>query len=108
MTTVATEVPEAKRLENGRIVAIAGPVIDVEFPPHALPEINTALQVSLVVDGEEVLITAEVAQQIGEGRVRCICLKPTDGLARGAPSSPTPGAASPCPSATRCSATSST
>jgi len=84
MTTVATEVPEAKRLENGRIVAIAGPVIDVEFPPHALPEINTALQVSLVVDGEEVLITAEVAQQIGEGRVRCICLKPTDGLARGA------------------------
>ena len=43
-----------------------------------------ALEVSLVVDGAEVLITAEVAQQIGEGRVRCICLKPTDGLARGA------------------------
>jgi len=33
---------EAQHLENGRIVAIAGPVIDVEFPPHALPEINTA------------------------------------------------------------------
>ncbi len=84
MTTVAPDIPEAKQLENGRIVAIAGPVIDVEFPPHALPEINTAVEVKLVVDGTEVLITAEVAQQIGEGRARCICLKPTDGLARGA------------------------
>ena len=32
-----------------------------------------------------VTVTAEVAQQIGEGRVRCICLKPTDGLRRGTP-----------------------
>ncbi len=84
MTTVATDASEAQHLENGRIVAIAGPVIDVEFPPHSLPEINTAIQVKLVVDDKEILITAEVAQQIGEGRVRCICLKPTDGLARGA------------------------
>src|ERR1039458_4741626 len=84
MTTVAPDIPEAKQLENGRIVAIAGPVIDVEFPPHSLPEINTAVEVKLVVDGNEILITAEVAQQIGEGRARCICLKPTDGLARGA------------------------
>jgi len=84
MTTVAPDIPEAPQLENGRIVAITGPVIDVEFPPHALPEINTAVEVRLVVDGNEVLITAEVAQQIGEGRARCICLKPTDGLARGA------------------------
>ena len=84
MTTVAPDVPEARHLEDGRIVAIAGPVIDVEFPPHALPEINTAVEVKLVVDGNEVLITAEVAQQIGEGRACCICLKPTDGLARGA------------------------
>jgi len=84
MTTVAPVIPAAQHLENGRIVAIAGPVIDVEFPPNALPEINTALEVKLVVDGNEVLITAEVAQQIGEGRARCICLKPTDGLARGA------------------------
>ncbi len=29
-------------------------------------------------------VTAEVAQQIGEGRVRCVCMKPTDGLVRGA------------------------
>jgi F-type H+-transporting ATPase subunit beta len=84
MTTLAPEPTEPKQLENGRVVAIAGPVVDVEFPPHALPEINTAVVIPLVVDGKDQTITAEVAQQIGEGRVRCICLNPTDGLARGA------------------------
>jgi F-type H+-transporting ATPase subunit beta len=68
---------------GGRIVAIAGPVVDVEFPPGALPEINHAVELELEVDGEKSIITAEVAQQIGEGRVRCICLRPTDGLRRG-------------------------
>jgi F-type H+-transporting ATPase subunit beta len=72
-------------LQEGRVVAIAGPVIDVEFPPHALPEINYAVQVDLDLDGKTVTVTAEVAQQIGEGRVRCVCMQPTDGLVRGAP-----------------------
>jgi F-type H+-transporting ATPase subunit beta len=76
--------PSTKTLENGRVVVISGPVVDVEFPPHALPEINTALEIELEFQGETSVITAEVAQQIGEGRVRCICLKPTDGLSRGA------------------------
>ena len=65
------------------MVVISGPVVDVEFPPHALPEINTALEIDLNFQGEHSIIVAEVAQQIGEGRVRCICLKPTDGLKRG-------------------------
>ncbi len=81
-TTPATE--EAARKE-GRVVTIAGPVVDVEFPRGSLPEINTALEMTLTVAGEEVVITAEVAQQIGEGRVRAVCLKPTDGLTRGTP-----------------------
>ncbi|MBK9179254.1 MAG: F0F1 ATP synthase subunit beta [Acidimicrobiales bacterium] len=72
-------------LKDGRVVAIAGPVVDVEFPPHALPEINVALQMTIDIEGQEVLVTAEVAQQIGEGRVRAICMKPTDGLKRGTP-----------------------
>jgi F-type H+-transporting ATPase subunit beta len=70
-------------LPEGRVVAIAGPVVDVEFPPHGLPEINFALEMDVELEGRTVTITAEVAQQIGEGRVRCICLKPTDGLRRG-------------------------
>ena len=76
--------PEKTGLETGRVVAITGPVVDVEFPPHSLPEINHAVEMDLVLDGETITVTAEVAQQIGEGRVRCVCMKPTDGLVRGA------------------------
>ena len=72
----------AERAE-GRVVAIAGPVVDVEFPPGNLPEINFAVALEIETDGKKEKIMAEVAQQIGEGRVRCICLKPTDGLRRG-------------------------
>jgi len=71
-------------LKDGRVVAIAGPVVDIEFPLDALPEINTALEMDVELEGETITITAEVAQQIGDSRVRAICLKPTDGLPRGA------------------------
>ncbi len=80
MSTVADM---AIKTEDGRVVAIAGPVVDVEFPPEFIPEINMAVEMDLEVDGDMVTIIAEVAQQIGEGRVRCVCLKPTDGLRRG-------------------------
>ncbi len=83
-TTEAHPTHATKAVENGRVVAIAGPVVDVEFPPHALPEINVALEIDLELGGERSVIVAEVAQQIGEGRVRCICLRATDGLERGA------------------------
>ena len=79
-----TMAPDKHTLETGRVVAIAGPVVDVEFPPHSLPEINHAVEMDIVIDGVTVTVTAEVAQQIGEGRVRCVCMKPTDGLVRGA------------------------
>ncbi len=75
----------ATDLKDGRIVGIAGPVIDAEFPQGELPEINTALEFDVNVDGNDVTIVAEVAQQIGESRVRAIAMKPTDGLTRGTP-----------------------
>jgi F-type H+-transporting ATPase subunit beta len=69
--------------KDGRIVAIAGPVVDVEFPSDSLPEINTALEFTITAGGDNTVVRAEVAQQIGDSRVRAIALKPTDGLARG-------------------------
>ncbi|MFP4512600.1 MAG: F0F1 ATP synthase subunit beta [Acidimicrobiales bacterium] len=72
-------------LKEGRIVGIAGPVVDAEFPADALPEINAALSMTITVDGQDIEVRAEVAQQIGHNRVRAICLKPTDGLTRGTP-----------------------
>jgi len=70
-------------LKDGRVVAIAGPVVDVEFPRGSLPEINFAVQWTINLDGSEVVVTGEVAQQIGDSRVRVVALKPTDGLTRG-------------------------
>jgi F-type H+/Na+-transporting ATPase subunit beta len=72
-------------LKDGRIVAIIGPVVDVEFPPDNLPEINFALEFDSEVEGEKTTIVAEVAQHIGDNRVRAIAMKPTDGLKRGVP-----------------------
>jgi F-type H+-transporting ATPase subunit beta len=71
------------RSTEGRVVGIAGPVIDVEFPRGSLPEINTALEFDIIFDGEPTAVLAEVAQQLGQGRVRAVCMKPTDGLTRG-------------------------
>ena len=70
-------------LKDGRVVAIAGPVIDVEFPPDAVPGINMMLAFDITIDGKAQPVKAEVAQQIGDARVRAICLRPTDGLVRG-------------------------
>jgi F-type H+-transporting ATPase subunit beta len=68
---------------DGRVVGIAGPVIDVEFSRGELPELNTALEFDIHVEDGTIQVLAEVAQQLGEGRVRAICMKPTDGLTRG-------------------------
>jgi F-type H+-transporting ATPase subunit beta len=70
---------------SGRVVRVIGPVVDVEFPPAALPEIHTALTVNVDLGGETTMITCEVAQHIGDSQVRTIALRPTDGLVRGAP-----------------------
>jgi F-type H+-transporting ATPase subunit beta len=72
-------------LKDGRIVSIAGPVVDAEFPPDGIPEINFAVQFDIELEGQTITVTGEVAQQIGDNRVRVICLKPTDGLKRGTP-----------------------
>lgn len=69
---------------SGRILSVIGPVVDVEFSPDALPEINYALKIRRrEIEGQRSVITAEVAQHIGSSRVRAICMQPTDGLIRG-------------------------
>jgi F-type H+/Na+-transporting ATPase subunit beta len=74
-----------KTSSEGRVVSIAGPVIDVEYPADSLPEINQALEFNIEIEGETIVVMAEVAQQIGGGRVRAIAMKSTDGLTRGTP-----------------------
>jgi len=68
---------------DGRIIRVTGPVVDVEFPPGDLPEINHALTFEREAAGSTVTVTAEVAQHIGDRRVRAVCMQPTDGVMRG-------------------------
>ena len=68
----------------GRVVKIAGPVVDVAFAQDSLPEITNALEVDVEIDGSKSTIVLEVAQHLGEGRVRAISMQGTDGLRRGA------------------------
>jgi F-type H+/Na+-transporting ATPase subunit beta len=75
--------PRPADLPTGRVLSVVGPVIDVEFPPDALPEINTALKLDRVLDGDTRVLTAEVAQHVGDRVVRAIVMQPTDGLRRG-------------------------
>src|SRR6266581_6510856 len=69
----------------GKVIQVAGPAVDVEFPEGQIPVIRTAIHITS--DGfkvpDPVDIICEVAQHIGESRVRTIALQPTDGLVRG-------------------------
>ncbi|MDG4860899.1 F0F1 ATP synthase subunit beta [Streptomyces sp. T-3] len=73
---------------TGRVARVIGPVVDVEFPVDAMPEIYNALHVEVsdpANEGEKKTLTLEVAQHLGDGVVRAISMQPTDGLVRQAP-----------------------
>lgn len=73
---------EVTKLKSGKIIAVVGVVLDVEFPQDAhLPAIYHALH----VEHEGKTITLEVAQHLDEHTVRAIALSSTDGLKRGQP-----------------------
>jgi F-type H+-transporting ATPase subunit beta len=73
----------------GRVARVTGPVVDVEFPVEAMPELMNALHVDVSFgSGEEGggtrTLTLEVALHLGDNLVRSISMQPTDGLVRGA------------------------
>ena len=69
----------------GRVVQVAGPAVDCEFPEGQIPLVYTAIRITS--EGFDVPapidIICEAQQHIGEGRVRTIALQPTEGLVRG-------------------------
>src|SRR5437867_1410427 len=69
----------------GKVIQIIGPAVDIEFEEGHLPAIYNAIR---IVDNKElgkvpIDVVAEVANHIGENQVRCIAMKPTDGMVRG-------------------------
>nr|MBI3614355.1 F0F1 ATP synthase subunit beta [Nitrospirota bacterium] len=74
-------------MSTGKVIQVIGPVVDVEFPPGQLPNIYNALKVvqeeNKAAGKPAVRITLEVAQHLGENRVRGVAMSTTDGLTRG-------------------------
>ena len=73
----------ATKQNVGHIVQVIGAVIDVEFPPEQLPEINNAVLVRDKSGTVPIDLTLEVQQHIGQNQVRCVAMSSTDGLVRG-------------------------
>jgi len=71
-------------VQSGKITQVIGPVVDVEFPPGALPDIYTALSITNpAIDARTDNLIIEVAQHLGENTARCVSMDSTDGLVRG-------------------------
>jgi F-type H+-transporting ATPase subunit beta len=73
-----------KAQHSGKVVQVIGPAVDVEFGDGHLPDIYNALRVvSPQGAADPIDVVVEVEQHLGEGRVRTIAMKPTDGMQRG-------------------------
>ena len=77
----ATSITQHEQTEGtvGRVIAITGPVVDIEFPAGQLPAIFNAVR----VDGPDGPVVCEVQQHLGNNWVRTVAMTTTDGLARG-------------------------
>src|SRR5690625_7903549 len=81
MTATAEKPAGAKGTDtNGRVVRVTGPVVDVEFPRGAVPELFNALHADITFESLAKTLTLEVAQHLGDNLVRTISMQPTDGL----------------------------
>ncbi|HET6297587.1 MAG TPA: F0F1 ATP synthase subunit beta [Kribbella sp.] len=84
MTATVTEKNnEAGAPGVGRVARVIGPVVDIEFPADAMPDMYNALEVDITLGDNTQTITLEVALHVGDNIVRAISMKPTDGMVRG-------------------------
>jgi F-type H+-transporting ATPase subunit beta len=77
-------VTTAEKTNVGYITQIIGPVVDVRFPAGQMPRIYNALRVTgKNTAGDEVAVTCEVQQLLGDNQIRAVAMSSTDGLVRG-------------------------
>ncbi len=76
---------------TGRVARVIGPVVDIEFPADAVPDMYSALTAELTLGDQRRTITFETAAHLGDNIVRAIALQATDGLVRGVPVQDTGG-----------------
>ena len=66
-------------MNEGKVVQVIGPVVDVEFLEDNLPDLYNAV----IIKGERINLTMEVMQHLGNNTARCVALASTDGLQAG-------------------------
>ena len=77
-------VSTAEKTNTGYITQIIGPVLDVEFPGKNLPNIYNALKITgKNPAGNDISVTCEVQQLLGDSQVRAVSMSTTEGLVRG-------------------------
>jgi F-type H+-transporting ATPase subunit beta len=77
-------VTTTEKTKTGRISQIIGPVVDVEFPSGKMPSIYNAVKIEgKNAAGQDVSVTCEVQQLLGDNQVRAVAMSSTDGLIRG-------------------------
>jgi F-type H+-transporting ATPase subunit beta len=77
-------VTTTEKTNVGYITQIIGPVVDIKFTPGKLPQIYNALKITGTNPaGQEVSVTCEVQQLLGDHQVRAVAMSSTDGLVRG-------------------------
>ncbi|MGG6297394.1 F0F1 ATP synthase subunit beta [Leptolyngbya sp. AN02str] len=77
-------VTTAEKTNVGYITQVIGPVIDAKFPGGQMPRIYSALTVKGTnASGQEVSVTCEVQQLLGDSQIRAVAMSSTDGLVRG-------------------------
>ncbi|MBQ1457988.1 MAG: F0F1 ATP synthase subunit beta [Butyrivibrio sp.] len=81
----------------GTVTQVMGPVLDIKFEDGQLPDLMNAIE----IDNNGTRLVVEVAQHIGDDKVRCIAMSSTDGLMRGTPAKDT-GAAIKMPVGEEC------
>ncbi|HYK90270.1 MAG TPA: F0F1 ATP synthase subunit beta [Acidobacteriota bacterium] len=67
----------------GKVVQIIGPVVDCEFEEGHLPPIYNCVIIEGDMPGGHIRVSTEVQQHLGESRVRCVSMQPTEGMVRG-------------------------
>src|SRR5579859_7958024 len=70
---------------TGKVIKIAGPAVDIQFGEGSIPPIYQALRITSegFTVPEPINVIVEVQQHLGEGRVRCVAMEPTEGMVRG-------------------------
>jgi F-type H+-transporting ATPase subunit beta len=77
-------VTTTEKTNTGVLTKIIGPVVDVEFPSGKMPQIYNALKIEGKNEaGQDVSVTCEVQQLLGDNQVRAVSMSSTDGLVRG-------------------------